>query len=59
MIIFGINNDNLRESMLREINLSIEKTIQMARATERAKLQSRAMIISQEQDIDKIEPKQI
>lgn len=39
-LILGINNNHLRENMLRDPDLTLEKTIQMAKASERAKLES-------------------
>ena len=37
VLVSGINDYKLRESMLREINLFLERAIHMARAAEQAK----------------------
>ena len=54
MIIFGTNDGKLKENMLREPDISLEKAMQMCRLTERAKEHHNTMTKQNIEEIDKI-----
>jgi len=56
-LILGIRDSKMRESMLRELDLPLDKALLMARSTERAKFQAETIINENTEDIDKIESK--
>ena len=54
MVIFGCNDERLKESMLREPDLSLQRAIKMCRLTERAKDHHNKMSKRSFEEIDKI-----
>ena len=57
MVIFGCNDERLKESMLREPDLSLQRAVEMCRLTERAKDHHKKMSKRSFEEIDKISTK--